>query len=131
MTAYNGGMKKLMVLVLSVAGFAFAADIPTVIETARPLVGAVDAPMAYYLPGFGVSITKSELERDFDVEAAVAELTQIVSSLAPLVQGLEPGDYVDVTLMAFGSGFETVYLSVRVKPDQTDSLEVWVNGEKR
>jgi hypothetical protein len=124
-------MKKLALVFLLALGSAFAADIPRVLDSAKPIIGAVGDGSPYYIPGYGLSITKTDLGRNFDLELTIRQLSQIVSSLASLVEGLEPDDYVSVSLTVFGFDMETVYLTVRVKPGQADSLEVWVNGAKR
>lgn len=58
-----------------------------------------------------------------------SSISLIVEGLAPEIEGLEEGDWVSLSVTVFSS--QIVYLTVCMRHDQPNSLEVWVDGVKQ
>lgn len=129
-------MKILLVCAALVLGtVGFSAEPKTVIESASPLEGAVQAGavsvVSQYLPGYGLQVNAYALEGSVEDELNRETLVSLVTGLATTIRGLDQGDWVSVGLTRSTFLDERTLLLVRVKPDQPETLEVWVNGEKR
>lgn len=133
-------MKKLLLVAL-LSSYAFAADIAQITETGKPLSGAIeelssDFSSAFaggYIPGYGLSFVGTFAPYNMLSESETAPLIEatqgVLAGLAPTVKGLNPGEWVSITATVAQS--PATYITIRVKPDQPDSLEVWVDGVKR
>jgi hypothetical protein len=131
-------MKRLIATALLLfAPFAVAADPEAIINSAQPLVGALESlpgmdsviVVANYLPGYGLQLSstghQSEVTGVLDIAWSIRD---ILEGLAGTVQGLEPGDWVSAGLTY--DPVVPVNIVVRVKPDQPQTSEIWMEGNK-
>lgn len=138
-------MKRFLVCLTTLAcSFAYAFDANLAINTAAPLEGAVDAitdlTITTYIPGFGIQISSvySDPGSDPDTLEYARLLTSFVQGLSGTIEGLEPNDYVSVTMFVTWYDQEGsltgVNLAVRMRPGKPGSLVGWwddvsVSGE--
>lgn len=134
-------MRKF-VLLLALFGFAQAADPKTVIDSSMPMIGALEALPSLqasfrpnYVPGYGLQangyIGNITLITDpIPIEDVVEPISSIVSGLSGSLQGLEESDWVSVSF-ELSNVPENAYVTVRIKPGQPETLEVWVDGAKQ
>jgi hypothetical protein len=133
---------KIFVLLLVLLGFAQAANPETVVNSAQPLLGALESLpdvsssfAANYVPGYGfqanglVSIPSLSAE-PIDPQAVIGPASNILSGLASSIEGLEAGDWVSISFSYSGFPDDT-YGTVRIKPGQPESLEVWLDGQRQ
>ena len=113
--------------------FAFAADPQLVLESARPLSGALSSQtsglISQYIPGYGLQINThpySSTEEEF-----LGTAIDILNGLASTVEGLDEGDWVSVGATISGRVGGQTLLVIRIKPGQPETLEVWLNGERQ
>lgn len=124
--------RALLIVVAAVAiSGAGAADPATVLDTARPLEGAVRGIGAMtflaHLPGYGLNI-HAYFPMDAEVEEVVPQVQGVVSGLAAMVRGLDAGDWVCVSCTSGGAFLEPIHVVVRMRPGDASSLETWVDG---
>lgn len=131
-------MKHLLTLLLFfIIGTAAAFDYAAVQGSKGALTGSIDGTLddravrtAHYLPGYGLHIGARHGTEDYTSEQAEAKLVEVLTSLAPTVRGLAAGDYISISYQG-RSGFlaDEYVLVVRMKADDPESLEVWLDGE--
>jgi hypothetical protein len=131
-------MKKVVLFAL-LSSTVIAASPSVPIDSAQPLLGALESISEFqgdftsnYIPGYGVQLMGNFSSYSYeaeDITPGVEAVTNIVSGLAGTIQGLEEGDWVSVSARFVQS--PASYVTIRVKPDQPESLEVWVDGVKR
>lgn len=110
-------MRRRVFIVAIVVGFAFAADPAVVIDSAAMFEGALegisDITAIAHLPGDGLDVNARWLGASGEDEVVV-QLASIVSGLAGLVRGLDPGDWTGP-----------------IRPGQPESLETSTDGVLR
>jgi hypothetical protein len=117
--------------VISSASLVHAADLPSIQESAKALVGAVSGVLdetrvtGQHLPGYGFHIAVKDDLSTLEQAKVQEQLKTVVLSLAGLVRGLDVGDWVSV-----GFSTEKYSILVRVKPNQNAMLEIWLDGKK-
>jgi hypothetical protein len=126
--------RNIFVLIFSMISSALlvhAADLPTIQESSKALVGAVSGVLdetrvtSQHLPGYGLHIAVKDDLSTLEQAKVQEQLKTVVLSLASLVRGLDVGDWVSV-----GFSTEKYSLLVRVKPNQNATLEIWLDGKK-
>lgn len=126
----------LLTLLISL-NFAAAADPTTVVDSAEPILGALGGLpkvqsnfVGNYIPGYGFQanglVSDAGFGDDVDIQEIISSVSGVLTGLAPTVQGLESGDWVS---LSFEAGVD--YVTIRLKPTAANSLEVFVNGERR
>ncbi len=125
-------MRKLVVLLFAVCSVAFAADFDAAEESGSVLNGALRGALnpafsyAEYIAGYGIHFASGSLSfAEGTGEEAIGKITNLLPALASTAQGLNEGEWVSASYDA------DVHVLVRVKPNQPDSLEVWVDGVRR
>lgn len=130
-------MKTLLVCAVLVLGtVGFGADLQAVRSSQRALVGALEGAtdnyvtLAQHIPGYGLQITVGGYA-DFENPKQRREtITALLQTLAPTVQGLDKDDWVSVGYTS-DTDIGQTDIVVRMRPGDPESLEAWVNGEKR
>lgn len=135
---YILAMRKLLLVAALGLGTTQAANIMEVAQSAQPLHGALEQVadlrgsfMAAYVPEYGLTFTGNFTPYSIEPvdPSEVIEAAQgIVAGLAPTVTGLEASDWVSVSATVVQGA--PVFVTIRIKPNQPESLEVWVDGVK-
>ena len=127
-------MRTLLTLCMSILfPVSFAQEGPALaVSSAQTLEGALegnfDSIVTQYVPGYGLQINARWLG-GFNEEDYLTTVSGVLTGLSPLVRGLTAGDVVSVSYSLSGFGGEPpIYYTVRVIPNQADSIEVFVNG---
>jgi hypothetical protein len=81
--------------------------------------------MAYNING----VASPDIPEEDQVEPMIESISSVLQGLAGTIQGLDEGDWVSIGASIFSGPHIDVV--VRMKPGQPDSLEVFVNGQKR
>lgn len=127
-------------LVFTLFGSASAANPELVIESGNLLFNLIrrelptDVVEIYpnYVPEYGLQINGSIfLRQKTPVQLAIlaSSISLILRTSSTIVEGLGEDDWVSLSTLVFST--DIIYLSVRVKPNQPDSLEIWVDGVKQ
>lgn len=129
-------MKRLFTyVVLVIISLATAAEPNAVIESALPLEGAIQAGamsvVSQYLPDYGLQVNAFTLEGATEDEFNRETLVSLVVGLAATIRGLDSDDWVSVGFTRSDFLDNRTLLLVRVKQNQPETLEVWVNGERQ
>ena len=124
-------MKRLVMLAVLIAPFAFSADPFVVVESSAPFEGAIEGISDFveiaHLPGYGLNVN-ARLYSEFDEETVVEQLENVVLGLSALVRGLDDGDFVSVAWSGEYFNQSPVMVVVRMVPGDPSSLETYVNG---
>jgi hypothetical protein len=127
-------MKYIVVLLLFGFGFAQSPDVNLMKESSGILEGALDAVTGtsinttLYVPGYGLIISFDQLGAPDDIEGSMSQFGNLFGTLYNTVQGVPEDEWLTIH-WSFGFSEKTMILS-RLKPDNTEEFEVWVNGEK-
>ncbi len=131
-------MIKIIIGCFCLLGVTFAADPSLATKSARPLLNALESQgnkyvipqiNAAYLPDYGLQVLVTYVSPFDEIDSEVLKglLKQLLSAAALSIEGLNRGDWVSVALNAQPPAS---YFVVRLRPDEPDSLEVWVDGQR-
>ena len=129
---------KLFVLTCCFVGITFAGDPILVTKSARPLLDALRShgdeyviPQinAAYIPDYGLQVLVTFVRPfdEIDPEILKVLLKSLLESAASSIEGLGQDDWVSIALNAQPPA---EYFVVRLRPNNPESLEVWVNGQR-
>lgn len=134
-------MMKVLVIVFccSLFSIVLAADPSLVTKSARPLLDALESQNhnyiiphlnAAYIPDYGLQVLVTYVRPFDEIDGEILQglIKNLVSGAAANIEGLNGGDWVSIAVNAQPPA---EYLVVRLRPDNPDSLEVWVNGKKQ
>jgi hypothetical protein len=122
-------------LLLAVTRLTLAQDTQAILESSKALEGALRSSLeglemyTSYIPGYGLHISmRSYSQNELPVNAQ--QIASLLAAMPETVSGLTENDWLSVYLEPdryVGDG----YILVRTKPNQPETLEVFLNGVKQ
>lgn len=131
-------MKKLLLTAVLCLGAGQAQSPAVAVDSAAPLLGALESITEHdgsfatnYIPGYGLVIVGylSPYSSTTSTEATAQVASGIMTGLLPTIKGIQEGEWVSVSARVTTD--ESRYVTIRAKPNQPESLEVWVDGVKQ
>ena len=125
-------MKKLLLVAFLLTPFANATNFEAVDQSGNvldgALRGALNPAFSYteYIAEYGLHFTSAAYSSNAgESQKAIQTVTELLPALASTVKDLGPDEWVSASYAA------DTHVIVRIKPNQPDTLEVWVDGVKR
>jgi hypothetical protein len=130
-------MKKVYVCFLIVSlSLAFAFDLEAIEDSEGTLGGALEGAFSalgvstVFLPDYGINYSINDMRQEGTPQESATQIADLLKALSSTVSGLDEGNWISVTYNYFD--FDVSYsLVVRMKPNQPETLEVFVDGVKQ
>lgn len=137
-------MKRLAILLLTLLTVVHAQtvpfDIPTAMNTAKPMMAAIQAATGLsfsvtYISGYGLSyVAQGCGSYGKDWPGQLAQIKSIATALGSTVKGLRSSDWFSLAVIYPCYAASVTYITARIPGDaiqKTELWEVWANGVRQ